>query len=67
MYEALSFSLVVTEIVGWIVDRTKGDAFATETWDDIEGAIELIQFTGIVLVFEDFPVLMPDEVVGVIL
>lgn len=67
MYEALSFSLVVTEIVGWIVDRTKGDAFATETWDDIEGAIELIQLTGIVLVFEDFPVLMPDEVVGVIL
>ena len=67
MYEALSFSLVVTEVVSWIVDRTKGDSFATKTWDDIKGAIELIQLAGIVLVFEDFPVLMPDEVVGVIL
>jgi hypothetical protein len=40
----------------------------TDTWDDVKGAIDLIiQLAGIVLMFEDFPVLMPDEVVGVIL
>lgn len=67
MYETLSFSLVVTEVVCWIVDRTKGDALATDTRDYIKGAVELIQLAGIVRMFEDFPVLMADEVVGVVL
>ena len=67
MYKALSFPLVVTDIVCWIFDRAKGDALATDTQDYIKGAVQLIELTGIMCMLKDFPALMPNEVVGVVL
>ena len=64
-YETVAFAMA--DKVSWVVDGTEADSLASYTRNDIKGAIEFIQLAGVVLVFVEFPVLMPKEVAGIIL
>ena len=64
-YETVASAMA--DKVSWVVDRTEADSLASYTRNDIKGAVELIQLTGVVLVFVEFPAIMPKEVTGIVL